>query len=66
MIYQRRQLNKPVNMTFTKPFISINAHATLGMIGLIVVGGDTSNMDAKSLKLTGSKSRRRDKLLGEI
>ena len=38
------------------------------MIGLIVVGGDTSNMDAiKSKKLTGSKSKKkRDKLLKDI
>ena len=31
------------------------------MIGLIVVGGDTSNMDAiKSKKLTGSKSKKKE------
>ena len=35
------------------------------MIGIVVVGGDTSNKDAiAKLKLTGSKSKKkRDKLL---
>jgi|TARA_Y100000814_G_C12227307_1_gene367056 hypothetical protein len=40
----------------------------MGMIGLIVVGGDTSNMDAiKSAKVSGGKSKKkRDKLLGSL
>ena len=40
----------------------------MGMIGLVVVGGDTSNMEViKKKKLTGSKSKKkRDKLLSEI
>ena len=40
----------------------------MGMIGIIVVGGDTSNMDAiASVKVTGSKSKKKvKKLLEEI
>ena len=68
---KKTKLNQPVNMTFKVPGIYLyqcSPHAALGMIGLIVVGGDTSNMDAiKSKKLTGSKSKKkRDKLLKGI
>ena len=68
---KKTKLNQPVNMTFKVPGIYLyqcSPHAALGMIGLIVVGGDTSNMDAiKSKKLTGSKSKKkRDKLLKDI
>ena len=68
---KKTKLNDPVTMTFSVPGIYLyqcSPHAALGMIGLIVVGGDTSNMDAiKSKKLTGSKSKKkRDKLLGSI
>ena len=68
---KKTKLNQPVNMTFEVPGIYLyqcSPHAALGMIGLIVVGGDTSNMDAiKSKKLTGSKSKKkRDKLLKDI
>ena len=68
---KKTKLNKPVNMTFDVPGIYLyqcSPHAALGMIGLIVVGGDTSNMEAiKSKKLTGAKSKKkRDKLLKDI
>ena len=67
---KKTKLNQPVNMTFKVPGIYLyqcSPHAALGMIGLIVVGGDTSNMDAKIKKLTGSKSKKkRDKLLKDI
>ena len=68
---KKTKLNQPVNMTFKVPGIYLyqcSPHAALGMIGLIVVGGDTSNMDAiKSKKLTGSKSKKkRDKFLKGI
>ena len=68
---KKTKLNKPVSMTFSVPGIYLyqcSPHAALGMIGLIVVGGDTSNMDAiKSKKVTGSKSKKKvKKLLGSI
>ena len=68
---KKTKLNDPVNMTFSVPGIYLyqcSPHAALGMIGIIVVGGDTSNMDAvKSKKLTGSKSKKKvKKLLGSI
>jgi hypothetical protein len=58
-------------MTFSTPGIYLyqcSPHAAMGMIGLIIVGGDTSNMEAvKNQKMTGSKSKKkRDKLLKEI
>ena len=65
---KKTKMNKPVTMTFTVPGIYLyqcSPHAAMGMIGLIVVGGDTSNMDAiKSAKVSGGKSKKkRDKLL---
>ena len=60
---KKTKLNQPVNMTFKVRIYlyQCSPHAALGMIGLIVVGGDTSNMDAiKSKKLTGSKSKRKE------
>ena len=68
---KKTKLNKPVNMTFDVPGIYLyqcSPHAALGMIGIIVVGGDTSNMEAiKSKKVTGAKSKKkRNKLLDEI
>ena len=34
---------------------------SMGMIGIVVVGGNTSNMDAiKSQKVTGSKSKKKE------
>ena len=68
---KKSKLSEPVTLTFKIPGIYLyqcSPHAALGMIGVIVVGGDTSNIDAvKKKKLTGSKSKKkRDKLLEEI
>ena len=65
---KKTKLNDPVTLTFDKPGIYLyqcSPHAALGMIGIVVVGGDISNKDAVAkLKLTGSKSKKkRDKLL---
>lgn len=65
---KKTKLNDPVTITFDKPGIYLyqcSPHAALGMIGIVVVGGDTSNKEAVAeLKLTGSKSKKkRDKLL---
>ena len=68
---KKTKLNDPVNMKFSVPGIYLyqcSPHAAMGMIGIIVVGGDTSNKDAiSSIKVTGSKSKKKvKKLLGEI
>ena len=68
---KKTKLNDPVTIKFTVPGIYLyqcSPHAAMGMIGIIVVGGDTSNMDSiSSVKVTGSKSKKKvKKLLGEI
>ena len=68
---KKTKMNKPVTMTFTVPGIYLyqcSPHAAMGMIGLIVVGGDTSNLDAiNSAKVSVCKSKKkRDKLLGSL
>ena len=67
----KTKLNDPVTLTFDVPGIYLyqcSPHAAMGMIGIVVVGGDISNMeDVKKKKVTGSKSKKkRDKLLSEI
>ena len=67
----KTKLNDAVNMKFTVPGIYLyqcSPHAAMGMIGIIVVGGDTSNKEAiAAKKVTGSKSKKKvKKLLGEI
>ena len=68
---KKTKLNKSVSMKFSVPGIYLyqcSPHAAMGMIGIIVVGGDKSNLDAiKTAKVSGSKSKKkRDKLLGSI
>ena len=68
---KKTKLGDNVTIKFSVPGIYLyqcSPHAAMGMIGLVVVGGDTSNMEAiKKKKLTGSKSKKkRDKLLSEI
>ena len=68
---KKTKLGDAVTIKFTVPGIYLyqcSPHAAMGMIGLVVVGGDTSNMDAiKGKKVTGSKSKKKvKKLLSEI
>lgn len=69
---KKSKLSKPVSITFDKPGIYLyqcSPHAAFGMIGIIVVGGDTSNLDAisESKTLTGKKAKKkRKKLLKEL
>ena len=68
---KKTKLGDAVNIKFTVPGIYLyqcSPHAAMGMIGIVVVGGDTSNMDAiKGKKVTGSKSKKKVKqLLSEI
>ena len=61
---------KEVQVTFDAPGIYYywcTPHKGMGMIGLVVVGGDTSNKDqiAKA-KATGKSKKKLKKLLGEL
>ena len=62
--------NKEVQITFTEPGIYYywcTPHKGMGMIGLVVVGGDTSNKDqiAKA-KAIGKSKKKLKKLLSEL
>ena len=61
---KKTKLNKSVSMKFSVPGIYLyqcSPHAAMGMIGIIVVGGDKSNLDAiKTAKVSGSKSKRKE------
>ncbi len=68
---KKTKLGDNVTIKFSVPGIYLyqcSPHAAMGMIGIVVVGGDTSNMDAiKGKKVTGSKSKKKvKKLLSEI
>ena len=68
---KKTKLGDNVTIKFSVPGIYLyqcSPHAAMGMIGIVVVGGDTSNIEAiKSKKVTGSKSKKKvKKLLSEI
>ena len=68
---EKSKLSKPVTINFTIPGIYLyqcSPHVALGMIGIVVVGGDNSNMkEVSKKKLAGSKAKKkRDKLLKAI
>ena len=62
--------NKEVAITFDTPGIYLyqcTPHASMGMIALVVVGGDTSNIDAiAKAKVRGKSKKKLKKLLGEL
>ena len=62
--------NKEVAITFDTPGIYLyqcTPHASMGMIGLVVVGGDTSNLDdIAKVKLRGKSKKKLKKLIGEL
>ena len=62
--------NKEVAITFDTPGIYLYQcipHASMGMIALVVVGGDTSNLDAiAKAKVRGKRKKKLKKLLGEL
>ncbi len=66
------QLNKDFELKLDKPGvygIKCTPHMTMGMIGLIVVGGDKSNLDAVkkgSAVLEGKAKERMDALLAKL
>ena len=63
-------LNKEVSITFDKPGVYLyvcTPHKVMGMIALVVVGGDTSNKDAISkVKMMGRGKKKLADLLGKI
>ena len=67
---KKSKLSKNFTMTFDKPGIYIykcTPHVGLGMIGIVVVGGNSSNKDAISkVKFSGKAKKKRDKLLSEM
>ena len=62
--------NKEVAITFDTPGIYLyqcTPHASMGMIALVIVGGDTSNLDAiAKAKVRGKSKKKLKKLLGEL
>ena len=62
--------NEEVVITFDVPGVYLyqcTPHATMGMIAFVVVGEDTSNLDAiKKIKIRGKSKKKFKKLLKEI
>ena len=62
--------NKEVAITFDTPGVYLyqcTPHASMGMIALVIVGGDTSNLDAiEKAKVRGKSKKKLKKLLGEL
>ena len=62
--------NKEVAITFDTPGVYLyqcTPHASMGMIALVIVGGDTSNLDAiAKAKVRGKSKKKLKKLLGEL
>ena len=62
--------NKEVAITFDTPGVYLyqcTPHASMGMIALVVVGGDTSNIQAiEKAKVRGKSKKKLKKLLGEL
>lgn len=62
--------NKEVAITFDTPGVYLyqcTPHATMGMIALVIVGDDTSNLDdIKSMKLRGKSKKKMKSILDAI
>lgn len=69
-IPKKSKNNKEVAITFDTPGIYLyqcTPHATMGMIAMIVVGDDKSNLDAiSSMKLRGKSKKKFKALLSEL
>ena len=62
--------NKEVAITFDTPGVYLyqcTPHASMGMIALVVVDGDTSNLDAiAKTKIRGNSKKKLKKLLADL
>ena len=62
--------NKEVAITFDTPGVYLyqcTPHATMGMIAMVIVGDDMSNLDdIKAMKLRGKSKKKMKVLLGEL
>jgi len=62
--------NKEVAITFDTPGIYLyqcTPHATMGMIAMVVVGDDMSNLDAiKKMKIRGKSKKKMKSLLADL
>tara|TARA_B100001057_G_scaffold236920_1_gene237255 strand:- start:6650 stop:7081 length:432 start_codon:yes stop_codon:yes gene_type:complete len=62
--------NKEVAITFDTPGVYLyqcTPHASMGMIAMVVVGGDTSNLDSVSkMKIRGKSKKKFKALLGDL
>tara|TARA_B100001287_G_scaffold275314_1_gene282616 strand:+ start:290 stop:730 length:441 start_codon:yes stop_codon:yes gene_type:complete len=62
--------NKEVAITFDTPGVYLyqcTPHATMGMIAMVIVGDDTSNLDdIKSMKLRGKSKKKMKSILAGI
>jgi pseudoazurin len=60
---KKSKASKEVQVTFTEPgiyYYLCTPHKSMGMIALVVVGGDTSNIDAiAGAKAVGKKSKKK-------
>ena len=69
-IPKKSKMNKQYSYTFEQPgvyYYWCTPHKGMGMIGLVVVDGDTSNIDAvKSVKTLGKSKKVLAKLLEEL
>ena len=69
-IPKKSKQNKEVVLTFDTPGVYLyqcTPHASMGMIGFVVVGGDTSNLDAiKKAKVRGKSKKIFKKLIKEL
>lgn len=66
----KSKFNADAEYTFTKPGIyayKCTAHFTMGMIGFVIVGDDTSNLEqVKEVKYPGMAKKRSEQYLGNI
>ena len=69
-IPKKSKMNKDVTITFDVPgiyYYACTPHTTQGMIGLVVVGGDVSNIDSVAgAKAIGKSKKRLPELLEQL
>ena len=67
---KKSKFNKEVSITFDTPGVYLyqcTPHKSMGMIAIVVVGGDTSNKDAiAKIKMFGKSKKKLPKLLEQL